>query len=150
MSAAYKHQAFVPPTHFDMRLLAEKATARDRSVLDDVEMMQIDPEYMRHVALLWRSSKMYNRDGMQATDIWREVALGLLLALGNRICAWKDICHVSQHARDTLAHHGDQVRPGTTMPADVNFALKHFWYTVDFSLERQANAVGDLLPTLAH
>lgn len=149
MAGAYEHQAFLPPTLFDMDLIVEKATARYRSALDQIEMMQTDPEYMRHVALLWRSSKTYSRDNMQVTDIWREIALNLLVTLGNWVCAWRDICQIGEHAQHTFAGHNDHLHPGTEMPAHVNFAMSHFWYAIEFSLKRQAKAVRDLVPTLA-
>lgn len=58
MWGAYKHQAFVPPTGFDMDAIVGRAMARYRSILDEIEVMQTEPDYVRHVAFLWSSGKM--------------------------------------------------------------------------------------------
>jgi hypothetical protein len=80
----YYHQEFAPPAKFDAGLILEKSQNQLNTLVDEIKLMQTNPEHMRQCALeIKRSTSFYQVVGNKAAQEWTDVSLAIHCPLFN-------------------------------------------------------------------
>jgi hypothetical protein len=144
----YEHPALTPPYGFDTRTLLNKATNKFNELVDDVELMQTDPEYMLNAALT-RKASIRSKDAIPTAIKWDLVAVDLF---GNRITKlvqWARVLDACRVLHEVFEKHRENIRPGIALPPEVGKAMRIYAYYTDEAIEMQCRLFRDALMHMA-
>jgi hypothetical protein len=131
--SSYHNQEFAPPTSFDPDTLLEKARNHSNILIDEIELMQTNPEYMRQNVL--DVKKDIRIEANESADkVWARVARTYSLGWTNEIVWWQRVMAECEHLKVTLAKCGVFVAAGARLPKEADTAMRCFGETIHASL----------------
>lgn len=126
---AYHNQEFAPPTHFDPNVLLEKARDHLNLLIDEVELMQTDPEYFQQYINDVKTST-HTEQGESTETAWQNLAREISLDWTNDIGIWQRIVAECENLKKSFARHGMDASPGTRLTQDTDTAVRCFGETI--------------------
>lgn len=121
----YEHPALTVPCGFDTQILLDKATSKFNELVDDMELLQTDPEYALAYFLRHKAS-VRCKDSTPTTTKWKIVAGITLGTLAVRLRQWARVIEACQVLHDAFEKHRDHIKPGSVLPAEVGRAMSTF------------------------
>jgi hypothetical protein len=121
----YEHPAFVEPYGFDTKPLLDKVTIRFNELVDNMELVQTDPEYMLNYALTFKASMRF-KDPIPKMAKWNLVAASTVVTLSARLFNWARVVDAYQVVHTVFEKHRLNIIPGITLPPEVGNAMWMF------------------------
>jgi hypothetical protein len=121
----YEHPALVQPHGFDTKNLLDRAKGKFNELVDDMELLQTDPEYMLDFIFALKSSMRYE-DYASTMTKWNLLAVKVLQCLTPRLTQWARMVDAFECVHEVFQKHHDNIRPGTALPPEVGMAMCTF------------------------
>lgn len=132
----YEHPALVPPHGFDTKVLLDKATNKFNELVDDMELLQTDPEYMlSHVLTVKASIRL--KDPVPTMQKWNLVATEFMCNRISKLMQWARVVNGCRIVHQAFEKNRDSISPGITLSSDVGHAMWMFSAYVDEATESQ-------------
>ena len=132
----YEHPGLVPPSGFDTKTLLEKAKSKFNELSDDMELMQVDPEYFLNTALTFKAS-IGSIDPIPTAIKWNLVAMELLENRLAKLMQWNIIHYACRVLHKVFEKHRENIRPGTLLPPEVGDAMRIYRGSTDRAIDIQ-------------
>lgn len=144
---SYNNQEFAPPTQFNPDSLLEKARNHLNILVDEIELMQTNPEHMRQYILEVKASTHFG--GKESTDVvWAQIARTISTGWTTEISRWQRIVTECENLKTTLAESGVTLATGARLTKDADTAVRCFGETVHSWLLWTATTDFECLRTL--
>jgi len=111
--SSYYHQKFATPAKFDPEVILEKARNQLNNAVDEIELLQTDPEQMRqHVSDTKEHTYFPPRRGKGADQDWTTVARVIVCGRTKSLTSWRRILAESENLRAKFAEFQPSAKPG--------------------------------------
>jgi hypothetical protein len=126
-------QEFTPPAKIEPLGLLKKVHNQLDEHIDEIELMQTDPEYMRQCALEIKENTSFpNQRGKVEGDEWTKTAHAIHWGCLQPLTCWGAIVKEGEYVEATLlAELGPNIAPGDQLTRKADTAMRSFttWYT---------------------
>ncbi|KAM0717605.1 hypothetical protein Q7P37_007457 [Cladosporium fusiforme] len=123
--STYHDQEFAPPARFDPDIFLEKARDHLSILVDEIELMQTDPEYMRQY-ILHTKATCYFESNKSPDEKWEVIARIIMVVCTGHICRWQRVVVECENLKTTLAKSGMVVEKGACLTKDADAAMRCF------------------------
>lgn len=145
--SSYHHQEFTAPVNLEPRVLLEKARNNLEIHIDEIELMQTDPEYMRQCAVEIKanSSVPYERGNVVGEE-WTTVMQAIHWGWVHPLTCWHGLVEEGDRLETTLAELGPNTIPGVQLTREADDAMRLFGNKI--SQAREFVVLSEALPML--
>jgi hypothetical protein len=147
--SSYYHQEFAKPAKFDPELILEKAENQLNNAVDEMELLQTDPEQMRqHVWDTKEHTYFPPERGNEADRDWTTVARVIVCGRTKSLTSWRRIVAESENLRAKLAKFQPSTTPGARLSPEADTAMRCFGWTMVNALYSCARSVLPMLRSI--
>jgi hypothetical protein len=130
----YDNQGLVPPSRFDPEALLDMANDQLNRIVDEVELLQSDPDYLRDYALTMKANISWDVS-VPPWLKWSYIS-GILVALwAHRLSRWHVIAVKSQELVSLCRNHRSAIHSQGELPSDIETAIISYGLLIRESLE---------------
>lgn len=124
----YVHPGYTPPICLDAEALLQASRGRFNQIVDEVELMQTDPEYMYNYVSTLKAG--INWDQTVPTSLkWAYISQALLRTRGRFLITWQRLVNECQSFQAVCKPYeqgeSSAIVPGSRMAADVRKAFEN-------------------------
>jgi hypothetical protein len=147
--SSYYHQEFATPAKFDPEVILEKAQNQLNNAVDEMELLQTDPEQMRqHVWDTKQHTYFPPKRGKEVEEDWTTVARVIVCGRTKSLTSWRRIVAESENLRATLAQFQPSTTPGARLSPEADTAMRWFGWTMVNTLYSCARSVLPMLRSI--
>lgn len=107
----YEHPGLVPPSGFNTKILLSKVESKFNELCDDMELMQVDPEYFLNTALTFKAS-IGSIDPIPTTVKWNLLAMEIFENRIAKLMQWRIVLDAFRVLHEVFEEHREIIRPG--------------------------------------
>lgn len=130
----YDNQGFAPPSRFDPEALLDMANDQLNRVVDEVELLQSDPDYLRDYALTMKANISWDTD-VQPWLKWSYVSGILVASWAHRLSRWQTIVAKSQELASLCRNNRSAIYTQGNLPSDIETAITSYGLLLRETLE---------------
>jgi hypothetical protein len=147
--SSYYHQEFATPAKFDPEVILEKAQNQLNNAVDEIELLQTDPEQMRqHVWDTKQHTYFPPKRGKKADEDWTTVARVIVCGRTKSLTRWRRIVAESENLKATLAKFQPSTIPGARLSPEADTAMRCFGWTMVNTLSSCARSALPMLRSI--
>jgi hypothetical protein len=125
--SSYYHQEFTPPSNFDSGILLEKARNHLNMLVDETELAQTNPDYMRQCVLQTKANTfILFKENKNAGQEWTELGRSISFESTNALAYWLEAVAEAENLEAKLAETKSHTMPGAQLSKEADAAMRCF------------------------
>jgi hypothetical protein len=130
----YDNQGFAPPSKFDPEALLDMAQDQLNRIVDEMEILQSDPEYLRDYALTLKANISWDVN-VPSSSKWSYTAETIATLWTHRLSQWQIIVDKSRDLVSLCRKHKNAISTRTGLPSDIKLAIINYGLLIRDALE---------------
>lgn len=120
-----------PSTGLDTKVMLQASRDRFNKIVDDIEILQTDPEYMRNYALTTKANIRWDADVPTALK-WDYVSESIIFTWIHSLSMWHNLYDACQRIHDACEQHDGSavLQPGVHLSLEASEAFNHLGNTL--------------------